>query len=308
MDVEITTLDGVKTKLSDIGVEARDFIVGSIELRPTYATIDGRSGHVNMGADYGTRTIRVPFYFKAKDLHDVVLLRDELFGLVSELNPFYIREMRRLHHHPGIVLCDDPADGREYKVNDYDNLYVGGERYKVRLSSTFDIDQVFEYGFGELVFETTDLPFAESIGTTQFIERNGITSEDEIWGFGMGLKSVEESLKYTFTDTSFYVFNAGNVPVHPFEQDLKITISDVISTGSIFILLNRTNGSIFQINDAIDINQTIVVDGPNVTSNGLQYLRKTSRRYVELSTGWNEFIVLGASKVKIEFDFRYYYR
>ena len=62
MDVEITKMDGTKTKLSEIGVEVRDFIVSSIELRPIYSAIEGRSGHVNMGADYGARTITVPFY------------------------------------------------------------------------------------------------------------------------------------------------------------------------------------------------------------------------------------------------------
>src|SRR5690606_40195154 len=99
MDVEITKADGNKTKLSDIGVEVRDFIVSSIELRPIYSSIEGRSGHVNMGADYGARTITVPFYFKAGDLHGVVLSRDELFGLVTEAEPFLVREMRRVKEH-----------------------------------------------------------------------------------------------------------------------------------------------------------------------------------------------------------------
>src|SRR5690625_4683540 len=134
MDVEITKMDGTKTKLAEIGVEVRDFIVSSIELRPVYSSIEGRSGHVNMGADYGARTITVPFYFKAGDLHGVALSRDELFDLVTDTEPFYLREMRRLKEHPGYI-CDDPSDDRIYKVNDYDNLFVGGKRYKVRLRS-----------------------------------------------------------------------------------------------------------------------------------------------------------------------------
>src|SRR5690625_1131744 len=104
MDVEITKQDGSQTKLSDIGVEVRDFIVSSIEMRPIYSAIEGRSGHVNMGADYGARTITVPFYFKAGDLHGVALSRDDLFGLVTEADPFFVREMRRLKEHPGFKI------------------------------------------------------------------------------------------------------------------------------------------------------------------------------------------------------------
>src|SRR5699024_8777705 len=193
MDVEISKMDGTKTKLSEIGVEVRDFIVSSIELRPIYSAIEGRSGHVNMGADYGTRSITVPFYFKAADLQDVALARDELFGLVTDAEPFYLREMRRLKEHPGYI-CDDPSDTRKHKKYDYDNFFVGGKRYKVRLASSFDIEQVYRYGFGELVFETTDLPFAESIGTTLDIEGNGISADDGLWGFGMRLPSVDETL------------------------------------------------------------------------------------------------------------------
>src|SRR5690625_7011251 len=127
MDVEITKKDGTKTKLSEIGVEVRDFIVSSIELRPIYSAIEGRSGHVNMGADYAARTITVPLCFKAGDLHGVALSRDDLFGLVTEAEPFYLREMRRLKEHPGFI-CYVRSDERGYLVNDYDHLFAGGRR------------------------------------------------------------------------------------------------------------------------------------------------------------------------------------
>ena len=311
MDVEITKAGGTRTKLSEIGVEVRDFIVSSIEMRPIYSAIEGRSGHVNMGADYGTRSITVPFYFKAADLQDVALARDELFGLVTNAEPFFIREMRRIKEHPGII-CDDPTDTRKHKKYDYDNFFVGGKRYKVRLASSFDIDQAFRYGFGELVFETTDLPFAESIGTTADIDRNGINADGGLWGFGMGLQSVDETLRYKHSvdaGQSFRIFNAGNVAVHPFQQDLKITISDVVGSDRAFQMNNLTNGSMFWTNVAVKKSDTIVIDGANVTRNGLSFLRDTGRRFIELSPGWNEFNVLSllSGSATVEFDFRFYY-
>jgi len=300
MDVEITKMDGTKTKLSEIGVEVRDFIVSSIELRPIYSMIEGRSGHVNMGADYGDRTITVPFYFKAGDLHGVALSRDELFGLVTEADPFFVREMRRLKEHPGYI-CDDPSDDRVYKVNDYDNLFVGGKRYKVRLASSFDIEQVYRYGFGELVFETTDLPFAESIGTTADIDREGISAIQARWGFGMGLISDDESLRYTHSTTAFKIFNAGNVAVNPFEHELKIAIEGV-SNG--YELENLTTGDVFKVTENMSGN--LVIDGAEITNNGLQAFRKTNRRYITLAPGWN--YIRQNRAIKTTWDFRFYYK
>ena len=310
MDVEISKMDGTKTKLFEIGVEVRDFIVSSIELRPIYSAIEGRSGHVNMGADYGSRTITVPFYFKAGDLHGVALSRDELFGLVTNTEPFYVREMRRIKEHPGYI-CDDPSDDRVYKVNDYDNLFVGGKRYKVRLASSFDIEQMYRYGFGELVFETTDLPFAESIGTTADIQRDGLSAESKLWGFGMGLESIDESLIYKHNAVEgehFRVFNAGNVHIHPFEQDLKMTISNVEGSTEHFQITNHTNGSRARINVPLEESDQVIYNGPKVTRNGLEFLRDTRKDFVELSPGWNEFEIFYCDSAIIEFDFPFYYK
>src|SRR5690625_5758785 len=123
-----------------------------------------------MGATYGSRTIRIPFYIDAHDLSDVALLRDKLFELVTDVEPFYIREMRR-PEYASMHFCDG---------DEYADKYAGGKRYKVRLtSSPFEIEQMFTYGFGEMTFETTDLPFSESIGTTADIDSNGLRySED----------------------------------------------------------------------------------------------------------------------------------
>ena len=301
MDVEITKMDGTRTKLSDIGVEARDFIVSSIELNPIYTAIEGRHGHVNMGATYGTRTITVPFYFKAGDLHGVALSRDELFGLVTDIEPFYIREMRRLKEHPGFI-CDDPTDTRKYKTNDYDNLFVGGKRYKVRLASSFDIEQVREYGFGELVFETTDLPFAESIGTTADIDREGLSSIQARWGVGMGLFADDGTLNYTHSGRTFRIYNAGNVAVNPFEQDLVIVVNNA-SKG--YELRNNTTGDTFKVTEDIAQGELFIVKGV-VTVNGLQALRATNKQFITLAPGWNDFTQNQARKV--EFVFRFYYK
>ena len=409
MDVEITKKNGESFRLSEYDVQAQDFNVSSIELLPTYGSIEGRSGAVDYGADYGGRTISVPFYLRAYDMHDYPLLRDELFSLVTTKESFYIRELRRPSE---FTPCDDG----------YDDRYVGGKRYLVRLSNVIDLDQQRTYGFGEMVFETTELPFAESIGTSADIDNpeliplipdlweqgtlgvgggnlgsasnrirlkdyyaiagnreykfnvdsdydlritfydryknhisgfyrsseletfkspenaqfyrafmlylndddltpnmvgnalkpslkkstSGINSNDELWGFGMGLIADDDSLIYTHAGTEFKVFNPG-VEVNPFEQDLTIEISDVSGSTSYLQLENLTTGDVFRVTEAVNGNQLIKLDGPNITSNGLQYLRKTNRKYITLAPGWNNFRITGATSAKVSFDTRFYY-
>ncbi len=137
-------------------------------------------------------------------------------------------------------------------------------------------------------------------------EISGIVSDDELWGFGMGLIADDDSLIYTHTNTSFKIFNPG-IEVHPFEQDLLIEISDVKGSTDYLQLKNQTTGDIFKVTEAVNDNQLIKLDGPNITSNNLQYLRKTNRKYITLAPGWNEFRLTGADSAKVSFDFRFYY-
>jgi len=289
MDVEITKKNGESFRLSEYDIQAQDFSVSSIELLPTYSSIEGRSGTVDYGADYGSRTISVPFYLRAYDMHDYPLLRDELFSLVNSKDSFYIRELRRLTE---FTTCDDS----------YDDEYVGGKRYLVRLSNVIDLDQQRTYGFGEMVFETTELPFAESIGTTADIDKHGLLYSQELWSYGMGLSYDEETHKYTHNKNTFRIYNAGNVEeIDPFEMDLKITVEGINGP---YELKNETTGDVFKYTGSNS--GKLLLDGPNITLNGLQAFRDTSRRYITLAPGWNTFTQ--SQNKKVVFDFRYYYK
>src|SRR5699024_6618920 len=283
MDVEITKQNGDSTRLSDLGITVRDFVVSSVNVEGIYSEVEGRAGTVDYGADFGSRTITVPFYYKASDLHDVPLLRDELFGLVVSSEPFYVREMRRLTYQTG------------------ENLFVGGKRYLVRISGNFDIGQEVKYGFDELVFETVGLPFAESIGTTQDLGRNGLRYSDELLSYGMGLLYERDAQKFTHQAGEFVIYNAGNVGVHPFDQYLSITVDNAVKG---YTLRNKTNGDEFKYSGKND--GKLLLDGANITLNGLQCFRDTNRSYISLEAGWNYFEQNMAKKV--QFDFRFYYQ
>ena len=151
---------------------------------------------------------------------------------------------------------------------------------------------------------TTDgLPFAESIGTTALIDENGVSVNDALWGYGMGIISNDESQQYTHTSGTFRIYNAGNMLVHPFQQDLRIEISGV--TGKNFEMRNVTTGDVFKVMNELKSSDVVNLDGPEIKINGLQALRKTNRKYISLAPGWNEFRLNRTAKTK--FDFRYYY-
>lgn len=309
MDVKIERKNGETFTLGDYDTIVKDFLVSSIPLESEYETTDGRNGTLDYGARHGQRKISVPIEVKAYDLADFPLLRDYLFKLLNRRESFYIMEMRR----------KKPLSYEFVEVNekakmdsDSDNHLVNGKRYLVRMSNEVELEQMGVYGEGEIEFETTELPFAESIGTTQDIEKDGVDSEDGIWGFGMGLEADDVSLVYTydlprFSRMEFDIFNAGNEPVHPFEKDFKIEISNVKGASDYLKLKNLTNESTLEITKGVSSNAVIVMDGATVTIDNLQALRDTTKEFIELDPGWNKFEIEGASAAKVAFDFRFYY-
>ena len=274
----VQRLDGKLYDLKELGIRTRDILVHSPPPRHHTSAVDGRDGVIDIGTEYDPRPITGQFTFFAYDLDDFVLFRDEVFHIFRTKQPFYLIDKR-------------------YPV----------KRYKVKVESDFVPEQLYTLGKFDVDMICNDV-YAESIETTQFIEKNGIDANDKVWGYGMGLIDDPDSRKYTHTGASFSIYNAGNVPIHPFEQELKITINNVQGSNSELVLRNVTNGTEFKVTEAVSNSQTIVLDGPNITSNDLFFLRSTNRQFIELDEGWNDFEIKGATNATVSFDFRYYYK
>ncbi|WP_040985540.1 phage tail domain-containing protein [Oceanobacillus jeddahense] len=316
MDAQIIRKNGDAFNFEDFGVIVKDFIVSSIEINPQYENPEGSDKQIDYGSAYGKRTIRIPFVARGKDYHDYPLLRDLLFEKVLDKESYYIRERRRAKKLAyAFVDPNEPAKMDEST----NNQFVGGKRYLVRLQNTFELEQMIYDGEGELVYETTELPFAESIGTTADINRDGINYNSEIWGYGMGLTleymqpdQFDQSITYNIeakVDNPFWIYNAGNVGVHPFEQDLKITFRDIINSDGRVQLRNQTNQDYIRINDDnLSRSDVYIFDGPNVTKNGLNAFHDTGRTFISMNPGWNRFQLYYCDSATIEYDFRYYYK
>lgn len=263
------------------GVWPLDIFIGSIEKTSPSETIEGRSGKVSYGQTYYTRPIEISVGLKPYDTIDYRLLRDELFSFFND-EEFYISEE-----------------------------YQKGKRYKVTVPQSYIPERLNKRTARvNIPLELVDLPFAESIGTSQDIQQNGINANDELWGYGMGLIADDESLIYTHhadADAPFQIYNAGNVPIHPFEQELKIKIKDVVGSTGMFQITNLTNGSRSRVNVPLSTSDVVIYDRSNITRNGLAFTRDTRLDFIELNPGWNNFQIYYCDSATIEFDFRFYY-
>ena len=155
MDVEITKSNGSSIRLSDFGI-VKDFVVESISLDEIKETGEGMHGFIDYGAFYRSRKITVPMKFKSESLHGFALVRDELYKAMTDIEPVYIREMRR----PERLQYDFVGFGEKPRWSDNtDNRYVGGKRFKVRMISTMSPEQIVTDGEVTLEFETVESPF-----------------------------------------------------------------------------------------------------------------------------------------------------
>ena len=301
MDVEIVKSNGRKFRLSDYGV-VQDFVVNSIDRSVTRESVDGRKGSVDYGTNIGDRSISVPMIFKARDLHDYAHLRDELFGILDDDEPFYIREMRRKDYlqYEFVDFGQSPTWS-----NGVENEYVNGKQYKVRMDSNISPEQWDDKPNGDITIEfvTSGLPFAESIYTTLELHNSGYSATAEKYGLVDNID--DEKVKYRFTESNFTVYNAGNVTVEPESMDINIIIAGC--NGNKITIHNKTTGDKLEINVLMS-GHLVTQRGMVVTVGGVNRFRDTNRRFISLAPGDNVFEISGATFERASIDFKYYYK
>ena len=123
----------------------------------------------------------------------------------------------------------------------------------------------------------------------------------------IGFANLKQSMYKIYDKKRFRVYNSG-VAIHPFEQELKITIKNVSSKKSEtigFELRNYETQERFIINRELKPSDVIVIDGPVIKINGLNSLRDTNKQFISLVPGWNDIYASGDADVS--FDFPFYY-
>ena len=302
MDVEIVKSNGQKFRLSDYGV-VQDFVVNSIDRSVTRESVDGRKGSVDYGTNIGDRSISVPMIFKASDLHDYAHLRDELFGILDDDEPFYIREMRRKEYlqYEFVDFGQSPTWS-----NGVENEYVNGKQYKVRLDSSISPEQWDDKPNGDITIEfvTSGLPFAETIYTTLELHDSGYSATAEKYGLVDNINV--DKVKYRFTENTFTVYNAGNVTIEPESMYINIGMRNVSTSGG-FKILNETTRDFHVINTSHK-NRHLRINGMVATNGTINNFRNTNRKFIRLFPGDNVFKITGGTFDEIEVDFKYLYK
>jgi hypothetical protein len=291
IDVLIERMNGESIKLSELGVEVRDFLVSSVTPEYDRATVGGRPGNIERGGRYASRTIDIPVYFKAVDMLDYPFVRDKLFYWLGGIEPVWLYEGRR------------PFINADY------NEFLYGKRYLAKPSGAFSFDQQDIYGFADsLTFELHGLPFGESAGTTLnpfVVGQTGDDKTDNIWAQGHS-EIFRDDLRYEFTGNgTFNVYNGGTEAVNPRYMPLVIRYAGASSN---LTITNRTNGTRWKYNGDSLASHNIVIDGVRSTLNSLTIVRNTTGTLLTLEPGDNEIVVTGADGGKLTFDFRFYFR
>lgn len=164
MDALITK-DGVETTLSSLGILVTDFQDSSPSLTTNKREVSNRSGYIFAGAVHKAKKITITGLFLASSAYNLEEKKDELNGLISNDEPFYITKMlptsNSLYEYqtPGtssnIDLLDIPHQAYKY-------------RYEVNSESEIAYTFVGKTDAGLLMrfavdLTTAELPFGETI-------------------------------------------------------------------------------------------------------------------------------------------------
>lgn len=262
-----------------VGVKPLDLFVSSIEKERKEQQIDGIPGVVDYGFNYKQRDASMTFWLHHfHGEHDYFLMKSEIDSMFDS--------------HDYIYASHNALPSRVIK------LTVDGSYEPERITGSM-------YANLEVDARITGLPFWRTKYTTQEIESSGYIGLVEKYGTADGLHV--DYLKYTFTGTTFKVWNGGNVTVDPRNMMLNIRLYRLVTDGG-FTMTNKTTGEVFKYTaprtgNTVDLNGVKALVG--LASNRL---RETNRKFISLVPGENEITISGGTVDNIQFDFPFYYK
>lgn len=317
MDIEIKKKNGKKCTLGDFGFKVTNVNIESTERETQWETKENTSGRILLSSQYRKRIITVDCFVVSTKLNDNPRLRDEFYALTNDLEPFYIRELRRSRDLNYRFI--QPLEDDYQEIDDYNNLvlnhepfndnyYVNGRQYQVICSDVISPEENRKKINFSLKFETAEIPFAESIGTSLDLEKR---PDKELWSNDMNIPFDENDSLRTYTFNGLYnsaVYYHGNVANNQSNLYKKVTIvlgTDIKATDSfVFSLGTRDIMTIKGIN--LKKNDKIVYDGTQTYRNGVPINNESSGAQPKFVPGWNEFEFNHFVK-SVQFDMKFYY-
>lgn len=317
MDIEIKKKNGQRHTLNDFGFKVTNVTVESIEKETDYEKKENTSGRILLSSQYRKRNITVDCYVVSTKLNDNSRLRDEFYSLTNSNEPIHIRELRRtvpLNYRFVQPTEDDYQEIDEYNVLVFnhepfnDNHYVNGRQYQVMCSDVVVPEENGRKINFSIKFETVELPFAESIGTSLELEKR---PDRELWSNDMLIPFDEEDARRKYSFTNVYnnsVYYHGNVPNDQFNLFKKVTVvlgKNVKATEIFKFTLG--NSDVMTIEGAnLKKGDKIVYDGVQTFRNGIPINDLASNAQPKFYPGWNNFEFNQQVK-SVTFDLKFYY-
>ena len=285
-------------KLTGTSLEVLSFMSSGIKKRSGSDYSDGRPGRINYHSEDEYRTITLLVQSTAYDMQDVAHLRDAVNELFD--GELMLREMRI----KSVEVEYESMGQRTGEMQLGEPEYVNGKQIKATMVNSPEIDDTTLVSTFTVEFETTELPYFETIYTTLELNDTGFDATAEKYGLVDNID--DEKVKYRFTESNFTVYNAGNVTVEPESMQLYIQLNYVTTDGNLK-LTNKTTGETFEYYRSIN-RRHIVLNGMVMTESGFNRFRESNRRFISLVPGDNVFEITGASFDEIYFRFKYLYK
>ena len=283
--------------ITGTSLEVLSFMSSGIKKRSGSGTSEGRPGRINYYSEDDYRTITMTVEATAEDMQDIAHLRDavnELFDGEMFIREMRIKDIKIEYERPGERTGELQLEAPEY---------VNGKQIKVTKVNSIEIDDTTLKSVFMVEFETTDLPYFESIYTTLELHDSGYAHSAEKYGLVDNID--DEKVQYRFTSNNFTVYNAGNVTVEPESMLLHIFLAS--TTGDSITIKNNTTDEVFTLNRKMNARH-IQINGMVVTDGTTQVFRDTNKRFISLAPGDNSITVTGATFNEIRFNFKYYYK
>lgn len=137
MDILITK-DGVDTTLSSIGILVKDFQTSSPSVVSSKREVRNRNGYIFSGAVHKEKIIIVSGTFSVPTIYQMEEKKDELNGLVSNDEPFYITQMLPTQEMYRYELPGQTS-------SDLQLLAIPHEAYKYRYYVISDSEVVYDF-------------------------------------------------------------------------------------------------------------------------------------------------------------------
>ena len=260
---------------------------------------DGRPGRINYHSEDEYRTVTLTVQATAEDMHDITHLRDavnELFDGELMLREMRIKSVEVEYESMGQRTGELQLEAPEY---------VNGKQIKVAMVNSPEIDDTTLVSTFTVEFETTELPYFETIYTTLELHDSGYSATAEKYGL---VDNIDvEKVKYRFTENNFTVYNAGNVTVEPESMYISILFYYCSIPDGKMTVKNLTTGDVLEVNRTTNRSH-IRQDGMVFTIAGVNFFRDTNRKFISLAPGDNKFEITGATYDEARFNFKYLYR